>query len=295
MQAALYIIFIFEYFHQCNLHLIHLVNQLSMQATFQFQFWISSFISTPPMSSDQVTINAMTLHHTKLLFQLYSLSISCCLILMWSKRLECQNSNWLGKSMKRNTAPIIMIVNFGVNLSKKKWSRHEGGNPRVPATFPPPNLLSWILEETLSKSDKMSQSGAHDIVSVSRVYNLSKIYLWCCSTPWNFTSFLRPPDMWSMFIFWPQTPLFSYKDIISHSSYIYCWKKLNYCDFIVAPAPKWFLVISHHFSCSAELWFLETLNVFYFIPPAWNQTEQFLSYHQPKPAPVPNSHVICHT
>jgi len=46
---------------------------------------------------------------------------------------------------------------------------------------------------------------------------------------------------------------FPFKDIISLSSYIYCWKKLNYCDFIVAPAPKWFLVISHHFSCSAEV------------------------------------------
>ena len=62
--------------------------------------------------------------------------------------------------------------------------------------------------------------------------------------------------MWSMFIvcekasFWNATPQC---DIITSVLYIYCWKKLNYCDFIVAPAPKWFLVISHHFSCSAEV------------------------------------------
>ena len=150
MQAALYLIFIFEYFHQCNLHLIHLVNQWSMQATFQFQFWISSFISTPPMSSDQVTINAMTLHHTKLLFQLYSLSISCCLILMWSKRLECQNSNWLGKSMKRNTAPIIMIVNFGVNLSRK-MIKTWGGESKSTCDLPTPQSFELNLGRNFVK------------------------------------------------------------------------------------------------------------------------------------------------
>ena len=70
---------------------------------------------------------------------------------------------------------------------------------------------------------------------------------------------------------------FSYKDIISHSSYIYCWKKLNYCDFIAAPAPKWFLVISHHFSCSAEviLWNSECFLLFL---TAWHQNKLCWSY-----------------
>ena len=82
----------------------------------------------------------------------------------------------------------------------------------------------------------------------------SKIYLYHLSSE-TFCS-LPPPHMWSMFIvcekasFWNATPQC---DIITSVLYIYCWKKLNYCDFFVAPAPKWFLVISHHFSCSAKV------------------------------------------
>ena len=34
--------------------------------------------------------------------------------------------NFLGKSMKRNTAPMILIFNFGINLSKKIYQDLRG-------------------------------------------------------------------------------------------------------------------------------------------------------------------------
>ena len=81
-------------------------------------------------------------------------------------------------------------------------------------------------------------------------------------------------DPWSMFIFRPFLPSSLWNDISysSYISFIYCWKKLNYCDFIAAPAPKWFLVISHHFSCSAEVisWNSECFLLFL---TAWHQTK----------------------
>ena len=50
--------------------------------------------------------------------------------------------NFLGKSMKRNTAPMILIFNFGINLSKK-LSRLERGQSMSTCHRPNPPIF-WV-------------------------------------------------------------------------------------------------------------------------------------------------------
>ena len=147
--------------------------------------------------------------------------------------------------MKRNTALTIMIVNFGITLSKKDLKgitlskKREVKSLSTCRHVPPPpesfelnlvwNFLPMGLHTiwNLPLILYLSPATSHPLWYVINVHILATLY----TLP-----------LWIYYI-----------TIVSSLIYIEKLKKLNYCDFIVAPAPKWFLVISHHFSCSAKV------------------------------------------
>lgn len=189
---------------------------------------------------------------------------------VWSKSLKCQKSNLSGKSMKGNTALRLIIVNFGINLSAK-LSKLERG--KIQEYLSPPNLLSWTF---------LARNFVPMILSL---YHGSTIYLKSTfDTIFDaITSRLRGPPSYVINVH-ILTSLPPFKDIISHSSHLIYIAGKSWIIVISSLLPLqsdflWFLIIFR----APQKWFLETLNVFNFIPPAWksNQANWFFSSNQP--------------
>ena len=163
-----------------------------------------------------------------------------------------------------------IIVNFGINLSAK-LSKLERG--KIQEYLSPPNLLSWTF---------LARNFVPMILSL---YHGSTIYLKSTfDTIFDaITSRLRGPPSYVINVH-ILTSLPPFKDIISHSSHLIYIAGKSWIIVISSLLPLqsdflWFLIIFR----APQKWFLETLNVFNFIPPAWksNQANWFFSSNQP--------------
>ena len=160
---------------------------------------------------------------------------------------------------ERNTALRLIIVNFGINLSAK-LSRLG----KIQEYLSPPNLLSWTF---------LARNFVPMILSL---YHGTTIHLKSTfDTIFDaITSRLcgSPSYVINVHIL---TSLPPFKDIISHSSHLIYIAGKSWIIVISSLLPLqsdflWFLIIFR----APQKWFLETLNVFNFIPPAWHRTKQ---------------------
>jgi len=172
----------------------------------------------------------------------------------WKGILHCEDSN-------------CQLLHQPFNKIIKTW---EG---KIQEYLSTPNLLSWTF---------LARNFVPMILSL---YHGSTIYLKSTfDTIFDaITSRLRgsPSYVINVHIL---TSLPPFKDIISHSSHLIYIAGKSWIIVISSLLPLqsdflWFLIIFR----APQKWFLETLNVFNFIPPAWksNQANWFFSSNQP--------------